>query len=152
AAAQKTLADVKGSPYYACGVSDPAKTFCTFDKEGCALNNNDARFGGLVWEVPPASRSREYVSGQWLTNLVSDPNAGKYGGYVPIGYGTAWVDCIVLGTWPEGNSTRGEAIVCEGRPAAILKVVVNDVELPAATDLDGNPYHVADPLLRYNVV
>src|ERR1051326_5700979 len=151
-AAQKALADVVGSPYYACGVSDPAKVSCTFDTAGCLANANSPRFGGVTWEVPPASKSREYISGNWLTDLQSDPNAAMYGDYVPIGYGTQWVDCLVLGTWPDANSTRGEAIVCEGRPEAILKIVVNDEELPAATDLDGHAYHVADPLFRYNVI
>jgi Putative phage tail protein len=150
--AQKALADVVGSPYYACGVSDPTKTFCTFDQAGCDANANTLRFGGQTWEVPPASKSREYTSGNWLTDLVSDPNGAKYGDYVPIGYGTAWVDAILLGSWPDANSTRGEAIVCEGRPEAILKVVVQDESLSPANDLDYNLYHVQDPLLRYDVV
>jgi hypothetical protein len=150
--AAKAVADTKGSPYYACGVTNGAKTSCTYDKAGCAANANSPRFGGVTWEVPAASRSREYVSGSWLTDLRSDGNAAKYGDYAPIGYGTAWVDCLVLGSWPEANSTRGEAIVCEGRPGRILKVVVDDEELPPATDLDGNAYIVADRLFRYNVI
>jgi hypothetical protein len=150
--AAKGLADTKGSPYYACGVTDPTKLSCTFDKAGCAANANSMRFGGFPWEVPPASRSREYTSGNWLTDLRSDPNAAKYGDYAPIGYGTAWVDCLVMGSWPEANSTRGEAIVCEGRPARILKVTVEDEELPPANDLDGNTFIVKDPLFRYNVI
>ncbi len=151
-AAAKAVADTPGSPYYACGVTDPTKTSCTFDKAGCAANANTLRFGGFPYEVPPASRSREYTSGNWLTDLRSDPNAARYGDYAPIGYGTAWVDCLVMGSWPEGNSTRGEAIVCEGRPGRILKVIVEDEELPPATDLDGNAYRVTDPLFRYNVI
>ena len=150
--AAKALAAVPGSIYYPCGVTDPTKLFCTYDKAGCAANANSARFGGFPYEVPPASSSREYTTGSWLINLVSDNNAAKYGDFVQFGYGTAWVDCLVLESYPDANSTRGEAIVCEGRPAAILKVTVNDEILPCAQDLDGNTFGVKDPLMRYNVI
>ncbi len=150
--AAKALAAIPGSIYYACGVTDPTKLFCTYDKAGCAANANSSRFGGFPYEVPPASSSREYTSGNWLINLVSDNNAAKYGDFVQFGYGTAWVDCLVLESYPDANSTRGEAIVCAGRPAAILKVTVNDEILPCAQDLNGDTFGVKDPLMRYNVI
>jgi hypothetical protein len=150
--AQKVLAAIPGTIYYPCGVTDPTKTFCTLDKAGCAANGNSPRFSGFPYEVPPASSSREYASGNWLSNLVSDNNAAKYGDWVQFGYGTAWVDCLVIYSYPDANSTRGEAIVCEGRPAQILKVTVNDEIVPCAQGLDGSVYGVADPLMRYNVI
>ncbi len=148
-AEQVALGAIPGTAYFACG--SPTTADCGFIPSGCAANNDPLRFGGFPYEIPPASRSREYVSGNWLTDLKSDPCAARYGDYAPMGYGTAWVDCLVLGTWPEANSTRGEALVCENRPHRILKVTVNDEELPCARDLDGNTFTVRDPLFRYNV-
>jgi hypothetical protein len=149
-AAQVLLKDDPDSLYFACGSGTTAD--CEFTKTGCAANNDPLRFGGIVYEIPPASRSREYVTGKWITDIVSDNNAAKYGDFAPIGFGTSWVDCLALGAWPEANSTRGEAVVCEGRVQSILKVTVNDELLPAATDIDGSPYRVEDVTFRYNVI
>jgi hypothetical protein len=150
--AAKALASTPGSIYYRCGVTDPSKVSCSYDKAGCAANNNSMHFGGYAYEVPAASRSREYATGNWLDDLKSDVNAARYGDYVSMGYGTQWVDCLCMGSYPEANATRGEAIVCDGRPEAILKVVVNDEEVPPANDINGSTYSVADWLFQYNVI
>lgn len=149
--AQCALANTPGSLYFQCGSTNP--TPCNFTKAGCAAVNNPLSFGGIVYEVPPASKSESYLTGQWLLTLVSDPCDTKYGDYAPIGYGTAWVNCLNLGTFPDANSTRGEAIVCQGLVSNIIQVVVAGEILPAATDVTGtSPYIVSDPLFRYNVI
>jgi len=151
-AAQKLLAAIPGNLYYACGVTDPSKTSCTYDPAGCAANGNSLRFGGITYQIPPGSHSRAYTTGNWL-DLMSDPCSAKYGDYAPAGYGTAWVDCLVLDTFPEANSTRGHAVICDGLIANILKITVNDEVLPGATDLSGaTQYPPADALFRYNVI
>ncbi|HXS98755.1 MAG TPA: phage tail protein [Candidatus Limnocylindrales bacterium] len=151
-AAQKAVADDPGSLYYPCGVTDPTKVSCDLTKVGCAANANSPRFGGLTYVIPPGSHSREYVTGNWL-DLVSDQNLAKYGDYAAIVFGTVWVDLAAMGAFPDANSTRGEAVVCEGLVKAILKVTANDELLPAATDLSGaTQLHVSDPLFRYNVI
>lgn len=150
-AGQKALAATKGTPFYPCGVTDATKTSCDYTKAGCAANNNSARFAGIAWQVPPGSHSREYVSGQWL-DLKSDPCAAKYGDYAPIVYGSTWVDALVTNVFPEANSTRGEAILAEGPVEQILKLVIADEMIPAATNMDGGSYQVSEPLMRYNVL
>lgn len=150
--AQVALANIQGSPYFPCGSQTTVD--CNHTQTGCAAQNTTPlRFGGIVYEVPPASRSESYTSGQWLNTLISDPCDTKYGDYAPIGYGTGWVNCLNLGTFPDANSTRGEAIVCEGLIQNIRQVVVAGEILPPATDITGTVhYQVSDPLFRYNVV
>lgn len=169
-------ADDEDSLHYECGYSPGATggnargnyssgttpfTSCDYTKASCeargmyvqdSSSRVTGRFGGIQWEPPIGSRSREYTSGNWL-DLQSNPNEAKYGQPVPMVYGTAWVDPVVLNVRPDGNSTRGEALVCLGEAQNILRVVVNDYELQPATDITGGTnYIVRDPLLRYNVV
>lgn len=174
AAERQDGADNEDAFFYECGYSPDATglnargnlngtvpfTDCQFTREACearGMFKQDSaaritgRFGGINYDPPSGGRSREYVSGQWV-NIQNNPNTAKYGDYYPMVYGTAWVEPPVLNVVGDGNSTRGEAVVCIGEAEQILKVVVNDVELPPATDMDGNSYRVADPLLRWNLV
>jgi hypothetical protein len=169
-------ADNEDSPYFACGYSPDATggnargnyqsgvtayTTCDYTKAACVargmykLDSSSrvtGRFGGSQYEAQTAFRSREYTSGKWL-DIQGNPNEARYGNPIPMVYGTAWVDPIVMPIFGDGNSTRFEAIVCLGEVNYIHRVVVNDVELQPATDVTGGTnYIVRDPLLRYNVV
>lgn len=148
---QRTEADDPDSIFYRCGETRDTTTAppCSYTKATCT---QPTRFGGITWDPPAGSSSREYTTGQWL-NIQNNPNNAKYGEPVPMIYGTAWVDAKVLNVIGDGNSTRGEALVCLGEVDAILRVVVNDVELQPANSIDGGTnYIVRDPLLRYNVI
>lgn len=136
-------------------------TTCARTKEECAargMYDTDStaratgRFGGIQWEpTDQRFKSRSYISGKWEEGYNST-NEAKFGDFLPFIYGKIWTEPIVLPTVGDANSTRFEAVICYGQIERIEKVIVNDVEVPAATDMDGNSYHVADPLFRYNVV
>lgn len=153
--AQFAAALNEDSIYYPCGLTALQYTGpCHQTPEGCKANNNYPRNAAIQWNPPNIGITREYTSGNTFT-ATSDPNVAKYGERVPMVLGTAWVDAVVTNVIPDGNSTRGEAIVCDGLNVGvnnILKVVLNDEDLPAATDVNGNALHVQDPLFRYNVI
>jgi hypothetical protein len=175
-AQRQDSADNEDSLFYQCGYSPDASggnargnyetgvtpfASCDFTKAACVARGMykldstaraTGRFGGIQWDPPAGSRSREYTSGNWI-DVQNNPNEAKYGRPIPMVYGTAWVDAIAVNVIGDGNSTRGEAVICLGEVQGILKVVVNDVELQAATDVTGGTnYIVRDALLRYNVV
>lgn len=175
AAQRQAAADDEDSIFYSCGSSPDATganargnyssgttpfTTCDYTKASCeargmfktdSSSRVTARFGGIQYEGSTGGRSREYTSGQWV-NISNNPNEARFGAPIPLVYGTAWVDAVVIQPQGDGNSTRFEAIVCLGEAQSILRVVVNDVELQPATSMDGANYIVRDPLLRYNVL
>jgi len=152
-AAAKALADTPGSLYYRCG-NTGAATSCDKSPANCKANGMWAlgRFGGVQWTPPLGGRvEREYISGSRL-QVKSSANSARYGEYVPLVWGTGWVDAVVLSVIPDGNSTRGEAIVCDGEISGLIKVVVDDELTPPANSFpDRNAYIVYDALFRYNV-
>lgn len=109
------------------------------------------RFGGVTYDPPAATRGRSYLTGKWI-DVDNSPVEGRYGDTVPMVLGTGWVDCPVLWRYEDGNYTRGEALVCSGSVDYILDVVVNDVQLMAATDMDGASYTAANRDRRYHVI
>lgn len=169
-------ADNADSLHYECGYSPDATggnargnyltgttsyTTCGYTAQDCrdrgmfktdSSSRVTGRFGGSQYESPATFSSRDYTSGERLT-ISNNPNETRWGAPIQMVYGTAWVDAIVMPTFGDGNSTRFEAIVCLGEVQSILRVVVNDIELPPATDITGGvSYRVRDPLLRYNVI
>jgi hypothetical protein len=163
-AAQRADSVRRQSPFYRCGYNPAGGrgtgsfTDCPHTKEGCKERGMyDApigAFGGITYQLPPGSyRSRQYTNGETLT-LRADSNDAKYGEPFPEVYGTAWVQARVMNIFPEGNTIRGEAVVCVGEVENILDVVVNDTRLTAATSIDGSPYYVpkGGEVLRYNVI
>lgn len=170
-AQRQEAADNEDSIFYSCGYSYDASggnargsgtySSCDYTAEACrdrGMYKQDSssrvtgRFGGVQWDPPAGGRSREYTSGNWI-EVQNNPNEAKYGNPIPMVYGTAWVDAIAVNVIGEGNSTRGEAIVCLGEVQSIIAVVVNDRQLQAANDITGGVnYIVRDPLMRYNVI
>ena len=176
ATARQNAADNADDISYECGYSPGATgsnargnyssgttafTSCDYTKASCeargmyktdSLSRVTGRFGGVQYEGSTGGRSREYTSGNWI-DIQNNPNEARYGNPIPMVYGTAWVDAVVVQPQGDGNSTRFEAIVCLGQVQNILRVVVNDTELQPATDVTGGTnYIVRDPLLRYNVI
>ncbi len=140
------------SPFYRCGyspdvgganergnyVSGSAATTCNYSKEDCvargmyyrdSANRVTGRFGGIQWNPPQVQTVREYTSGKWVT-LDTGSNEARYGDRVPLLYGTAWTDPVIITRVPDGNFLQMEALVCFGEVSYIHEVVVNDTKIP----------------------
>ncbi|MCC6591616.1 MAG: hypothetical protein IT168_33325 [Bryobacterales bacterium] len=145
-------ADDSKSEFYPCGYSPDATggnargnlnggvpfVTCNFTKEDCVArgmfskdssNRTTARFGGIQWNPPQAQTVREYVTGKWVS-VAGGSNEARYGDNIPMLWGTAWTDPLILNTVPDGNFLQFEALICFGEVSYIHEVVVNDVKIP----------------------
>lgn len=140
----------KYSPFFRCGYSpDQADgvgnlngaepfTSCDYTRGSCEargmfdqdhLLRPTRRFGGL--EFVPASiavRTAGEASGK-MSNLLS--NDARYNDFVPSVYGTAWYEPPIVFARNDGNLTRFEVLLGVGEIESVVKVIVNDVEIPA---------------------
>lgn len=57
-------------------------------------------------------------------------NQARYNDFVPLVYGTAWYQPPVVVARNDGNLTHLEVLLGMGQIEAVLKVIVNDVEVP----------------------
>lgn len=151
---EKALADAPGSLFYRCGDTTLGNTSCDRSPANCKTNGmwDLGRFSGIQWTPPLGTRvEREYISGNRV-QVRSAVNSARYGEYIPLVWGTAWVDAVLLSVIPDGNSTRGEAIICDGEISGLLKVICDDEILPPASSFPArDPLNVYDALFRYNV-
>ena len=132
-------ANGKYSQYYRCGYSaglsggmgnlngDAPFTTCGYTRTDCQARGMFTRFGGLEY-LPPAIAVRGYGK-DWSTSAVSD-NQAEYNDYVPMVYGTAWWEPLVVFARNDGNLTRMEALLGIGEIQGVLTVLVNDVQIP----------------------
>ncbi len=97
-----------------------------FDQD--AQGNQTRRFGGLEF-VPSAINVR--TAGDKTSHLspLLD-NAAKFNDSVPLVYGTGWLKSPVIFGRNDGNLTHLESLVGLGAIQGVLKVVVNDIEIP----------------------
>ena len=139
------------SRFYKCGYSadvpggagnlnnGAAFTSCDKSRSQCqqrgmfstdAIGNHTSRYGGFEF-VPSAIMVR--TSGD-KTSHVSPliDNSAKYNDPVPMVYGTGWLKAPVTFARNDGNLTHMEALAGVGPVQGILKVIVNDVEIPVA--------------------
>lgn len=147
--------DVSGGRGNLDGAS--AFTSCNRTKEQCktrgmytkdSSNRVTGRFGGVQWDPPKSWTGRGYISGKFEEGLNSS-NEAKYNDAIPMVYGQGFVEPIITNIVGEPNSTRFEAILCYGEVDDIVKVVVNDVEIPPATDMNHNPRPIEDKLFGW---
>jgi hypothetical protein len=129
----------KYSRYYRCGYSagvaggagnlngDAPFTSCGYTRQDCQARGMFTRFGGLEF-VPPAISVRAYGKDS-STSAVSD-NQARYNDYVPMVYGTAWWEPLVVFARNDGNLTRMEALLGIGEIEGVLTVLVSGVEIP----------------------
>ena len=146
-------ADNDDSPFWECGYCpdhpNPASrrgnlnggtpyTTCGYTKDDCVARGmytkdsalrQTGRFGGVQWSPPQSTVSRGFVSSKW-EEITSNGNEAKYGDFVPLVYGTQWVDPLILNVNPDANLTKMEALICWGEMSHIYEVVVNDVKIP----------------------
>lgn len=88
------------------------------------------RFGGVEF-VPPQIQVRSFgEKGSHLSPLVD--NEARYNDFVPLVYGTAWYQPPIVFARNDGNLTRMEVLLGTGEIQGVVKVVVNDVEIPEA--------------------
>src|SRR5271157_1569568 len=132
-------ADGKYSLYYRCGYSADlpggmgslngaaAFTTCGYTRTDCQARGMQQRFGGLEY-VPGAISVRGYGK-DWTTSALS-VNQARYNDYVPMIYGTAWVEPLVVFARNDGNLTRMEALLSIGQIQGVLTVLVDGVQIP----------------------
>jgi hypothetical protein len=139
----------KFSPYYRCGYSpdqpngvgnmngvsvftDCARTRTDCEQRGMftedASGRRTARFGGVEF-VPPTILVRGAGQKNYSLSAVQD-NQARYNDFVPLVYGTQWPSPDVVFSRNDGNLTRMEALLGMGEIQGILKVLVNNIEIP----------------------
>jgi hypothetical protein len=103
-----------------------------FDRD--SSGNVTRRFGGFDF-VPSAIMVR--TSGDKTSHLspLLD-NAAKFNDPVPLVYGTGWLKAPVIFARNDGNLTHMEVLLGAGPVHEVLKVVVNDVEIPSVQGKD----------------
>ena len=137
------------SRFYRCGYSADvpggvgnlnngvAFSTCDFSRVQCQQRgmfgkdrrgNITQRFGGVEF-VPSAIQVR--TAGNKTSHLSALlQNSAKYNDPVPLIYGTGWLKAPISFSRNDGNLTHMEVILGMGVLTGILKVVVNDVEIP----------------------
>jgi hypothetical protein len=140
------------SPFYRCGYSPDVQggagntqpggqcfTSCDYSRVQCvergmfhrdSANNITSRFGGLEF-VPPSVLVRGYGEKSSHLSAVAE-NETRYNDFVPVVYGTAWYQPPVVFARNDGNLTRMEVLLAAGEIERVVKVIVNDVEIPEA--------------------
>src|SRR3954471_3013895 len=154
-------ASAKYSRYYRCGYSagvpggqgslDGGAPFasCGYTRRDCEARGMFAHFGGIEF-VPPAISVRTYGDKSWHQSSVA-VNETRYNDFVPMVYGTAWYQPPVVFARNDGNLTRMEVLLGMGEMEGVLKVLVNDVEIPlgvAGTNMTGTGWHNAPTMGR----
>ncbi len=94
--------------------------------------NTTRRFGGFEF-VPSVTNVRTAGDKTYhLSPLLS--NLAKYNDPVPLVYGTGWLKAPLIFARNDGNLTHMEVVLASGGIQNVLKVIVNDVEIPQAID------------------
>ncbi len=118
-----------GQAYLSC---DKSRSSCQargmFSQDGNA--HITQRFGAFEF-VPSAITVRTTGAKTSHLSPLLD-NTALFNDAVPIAYGTGWIQAPVVFSRNDGNLTHMEVLVGMGIIQAILKVVVNDVEIPQA--------------------
>lgn len=118
-----------GSPYTSCGYTkEDCQARGMFDRD--SSGRATARFGGIGF-VPASVLVRSAgESGRHLS--LPTENTARYNDFVPMVYGTAWIQPPVVFARNDGNLTRMEVLVAVGEIEGVVKVLVNGVEIPIA--------------------
>jgi len=137
------------SPFFRCGYSADivngrgnlngveAYTSCDYTRAQCiargmfekdSANQDTKRFGGIEY-VPASTLVRSHGENAGHFGTVID-NHARYNDFVPLIYGTAWIQPPVVTAKNDGNLTRMEVLLGGGEINRVLKVVVNDAEIP----------------------
>lgn len=104
-----------------------AYTGCGYTRTDCQARGMWTRFGGLEF-VPPVIAVRGYGKDWTSSNLAI--NQARYNDFVPMVYGAAWYNPLVVFARNDGNLTRMEVLLGVGQMQGVLTVLVNDVQIP----------------------
>ncbi len=85
------------------------------------------RFGGIEY-VPPVIAVRGYGK-EWTSSDLS-VNQAQYNDFVPMVYGTAWYEPLVIFARNDGNLTRMEVLLGIGQMQGVVTVLVNGIQIP----------------------
>lgn len=130
-----------GNPYTTCG-----HTRRECEQRGMFRQDDSyrptGRFGGIEY-VPSSILVRSYGEKGTHSSTVSE-NEARYNDFIPLIYGTAWTSPLVVFARNDGNLTRMEALVGMGEIDGIIKILVNDIEIPvgrAGTNMTGTGWY-----------
>ena len=116
-----------GLPYTSCNLS---RTDCEargmFRQD--AVGHATARFSGIEF-VPSTILVRSAGESGKHLSPVSD-NEARYNDFVPLIYGTAWYSPSIVFARNDGNLTRMEILLGMGELQGVVKVLVNDIDIP----------------------
>jgi len=149
---QAAMEDTKGkySPFYRCGYSPDVDggvgnldgetpfTWCDYTRTSCqqrGMFDRDTagrptrRFGGVEY-VPPSIYVRTHGERSYHVSALVE-NEARYNDFVPVVYGTAWYAPPIVFARNDGNLTRMEVLLGMGEIEDVLRVVVNEIEIPA---------------------
>jgi hypothetical protein len=138
------------SPFYQCGYSADQTggvgnlnagapyTTCDYSRAQCQQRgmfstdnqgNVTRRFGGIEF-VPASIIVRSYGS---KTSILSTPlpNQALYSDFVPLIYGTGWVQPPIVLALNDGNLTHFEVLLGSGQISSVITVIVNNTQIPA---------------------
>ncbi|MDA1312496.1 MAG: hypothetical protein O2968_04085 [Acidobacteria bacterium] len=112
-------------------------TTCNFTRSDCTArgmfstdssSNATRRFGGIEF-VPPTVQVRSHGQrGQHDAATVS--NEARYNDFVPLIYGTSWIEPPIVFARNDGNLTRMEILLGLGKINQVVKVLVNNIDIP----------------------
>lgn len=139
----------KYSPFFRCGYSaDMAEgtgnqngehpyTGCDYTRARCeergmfrqdSAERPTRRFGGIEF-VPSGTLVRSYGEKTFHVSEALE-NETRYNDFVPLVYGTVWYAPLIVFSKNDGNLTRLEALLGMGELQGVVKVLVNDIEIP----------------------
>lgn len=131
--------DAQYSLYYPCGYSAGQTggvgnlnngapfTSCGYTRTDCQARGMWTRFGGLEY-VPSVISVRGYGK-EWTSSDLS-VNQAQYNDFVPMVYGTAWYEPLVVFARNDGNLTRMQVLLGVGLMQGVIAVLVNDIQIP----------------------
>ena len=112
-------------------------TECNFTRADCAArgmfdtdssSNVTRRFGGIEF-VPPTVEVRSHGErGTHDSPVVA--NEARYNDFVPLIYGTNWIEPPIVFARNDGNLTRMEVLLCFGKISQVVTVLVNGIAIP----------------------
>lgn len=118
----------EGLPYESCGLTRSdceARGMFRQDNAG----NPTRRFGALEF-IPSSILVRSYGEKGTHISAIAN-NEARYNDFVPLIYGTAWYSPFIVFARNDGNLTHMEVLLGMGEIQSVIKVLVNEIELPA---------------------
>jgi hypothetical protein len=116
-----------GQAFASC---DRTRTSCVqrgmFDTD--AAGRTTRRFGGLEF-VPSSILVRGYGEKTSSASRILE-NTAKYNDFIPMVYGTGWLNAPVIFGRNDGNLTHMEVLLGMGPIDSVMKVVVGGIEIP----------------------